>query len=330
MTSNTLYLKYRPQNFNEVIGQNEVVKFLQKSIQEKKVAHSYLFFGDRGTGKTSVARIFAKELGVNQDDIYEIDAASNRGISEIREIRESVDILPYKSKYKIYIIDEAHMLTKEAFNALLKTLEEPPKHVIFILATTEKEKILPTILSRCQVLNFESPNLEKLQELIKKVLEKENREADDEVIKKIALTGNGSYRDTLSFLQQVLTIIDGKINLEKFNEVFNFNEVNLLKDFLLAFDEKNKEKVFEIYKHILEKKNDLNVFLNDVIEILRKNLLVRNSKSFVLEEKEKWILDLKLNSKVLLYFLDLEEKIKNSHRPEIFLEVYLIDYFDKT
>ena len=164
--SEVLYLKYRPKKFDEIVGQENVVNFLKKSIEKNEIGHSYLFYGDRGTGKTSTARIFANELGISQDDIYEIDAASNRGIGEIRTLRDSVEIRPISSEYKIYIIDEVHMLTKEAFNALLKVLEEPPKYVIFILATTEKEAVLPTIISRCQLLEFQNPSIEVLKPLV--------------------------------------------------------------------------------------------------------------------------------------------------------------------
>ena len=143
-----LYRKYRPSNFKEVLGQDHIVKTLGGAINLGNISHAYLFAGTRGTGKTSIARIFANEIKTTENDLYEIDAASNRGIDDIRELRDSVNVLPFESPYKVYIIDEVHMLTKEAFNALLKTLEEPPKHVIFILATTEIEKLPDTIFSR--------------------------------------------------------------------------------------------------------------------------------------------------------------------------------------
>ncbi len=146
--SEVLYRKYRPSNFGEVMGQDHIVSVIEKSIKNKKIAHAYLFSGSRGIGKTSIARILAKDLGTHSDDIYEIDAASNRGIDDIRAIRDAVNTLPFHSTYKVYIVDEVHMLTKEAFNALLKTLEEPPAYVIFMLATTELEKIPETIISR--------------------------------------------------------------------------------------------------------------------------------------------------------------------------------------
>ena len=157
MSETALYRKYRPQTFKEVLGQDHIVKVLQSSIELDKIAHAYIFSGSRGTGKTSVARIFAKELGTSANDITEIDAASNTGVDDIRALNESVNTIPFESKYKIYILDEAHMLSKSAWNALLKTLEEPPKHVIFILATTEFEKIPETVVSRCQTFSFRKP-----------------------------------------------------------------------------------------------------------------------------------------------------------------------------
>jgi DNA polymerase-3 subunit gamma/tau len=159
-SSGVLYRKYRPNDWGDVIGQDHIVNVLENSIKLKKISHAYLFSGSRGTGKTSIARIFANALGISPNDIYEIDAASNRGIDDIREIRDGVNVLPLESTHKVYIIDEVHMLTKEAFNAILKTLEEPPAHAIFILATTETEKIPETVVSRCQVFSFKKPNRE--------------------------------------------------------------------------------------------------------------------------------------------------------------------------
>ena len=158
MSDVALYRKYRPETFAQVIGQEPVIKALQGALSSDSLAHAYLFSGSRGTGKTSIARIFARELGSSENDTYEIDAASNRGIDDIRALRDAVRTLPFDSKYKVYIIDEVHMLTKEAFNALLKTLEEPPRHVIFILATTEEEKLPETIVSRCQSFRFKKPS----------------------------------------------------------------------------------------------------------------------------------------------------------------------------
>ena len=202
--SSVLYRKYRPQAWNDVIGQDHIVSVLEGSLKQKKIAHAYLFSGSRGTGKTSIARIFAKALDVSDNDIYEIDAASNRGIDDIREIRDGVSVLPLESIYKVYIIDEVHMLTKEAFNALLKTLEEPPSHAIFLLATTETDKIPETVLSRCQVFTFKRPNREILKNLVTKVAKKEGFTLENGAADLIALLGDGPFPDTLGIWQNVV------------------------------------------------------------------------------------------------------------------------------
>ena len=174
MADLALYRKYRPQSLDDVIGQDHIVKVIEGSLKQGNISHAYLFFGSRGTGKTSVARIIARELETGPTDIHEIDAASNRGIDDIRALREEVRTLPFDSKYKVYIVDEVHMLTKEAFNALLKTLEEPPAHVIFILATTEMDKVPETILSRCQVFTFHRPTETILRKMAQEIAKKED------------------------------------------------------------------------------------------------------------------------------------------------------------
>ncbi len=205
MSEQVLYRKYRPGKWAEVTGQDHIVEPLKNSVASGNIAHAYLFAGPRGTGKTSIARILAKEIGTSDKDLYEIDAASNRGIDEIRMLRDAVGTLPFESEYKVYIIDEVHMLTKEAFNALLKTLEEPPKHVIFILATTDDHKVPDTVVSRCQVYQFKSPSVVELAKLIIKVGKKEEVEIDKDAANLIAMLGDGSFRDTLGVLQKVLS-----------------------------------------------------------------------------------------------------------------------------
>jgi DNA polymerase-3 subunit gamma/tau len=205
----SLYRTYRPANFSEVIGQEHVVSVLEDSIKSGKIAHAYLFCGGRGTGKTSVARIFARELGTTDKDLYEIDAASNTSVDDIRNLNESVHTIPFDSTYKVYILDEVHMLSKSAFNAFLKTLEEPPKHVIFILATTEMQKLPETVISRCQTFQFKKPNVETLKKIAIDIAKKEGITIDEEVGSLIALLGDGSFRDTLSVLQKVLSLSGG-------------------------------------------------------------------------------------------------------------------------
>src|SRR3954465_10974491 len=173
MAHESLYRKYRPQSFAEVAGQAQVVGPLAQEIKEKKLGHAYLFAGSRGLGKTSVARIFAKEIGTTERDLYEIDAASNNSVDDIRNLTENVFTLPFESPYKVYILDEAHMLSKSAWNAFLKTLEEPPKHAVFILATTELERVPETVASRCQVFEFKKPTRKQLAEHLVKIAKKE-------------------------------------------------------------------------------------------------------------------------------------------------------------
>lgn len=204
----SLYRKYRPATWAEVIGQQHIVSILEQEAQKPRPNHAFLFAGSRGTGKTTIARIFAKSIGTAPEDIYEIDAASHTSVEDIRSLTESVHTLPLTSPFKVYILDEVHMLSKSAFNAFLKTLEEPPQHVIFILATTELHKIPDTIISRCQVFQFNTPTTDVLQTVIINLGKKEGRVIEEDAAKKIAQFGRGSFRDTLSHLQGVFTLFD--------------------------------------------------------------------------------------------------------------------------
>lgn len=217
----SLYRRYRPLDLESVIGQEQVVKPLLSSLKQGKISHAYLFVGPRGCGKTSVARILAHEVNgfkyeIEDDyvDIIEIDGASNRGIDNIRELREKVMIAPTSGKYKVYIIDEVHMLTKEAFNALLKTLEEPPAHVIFIMATTDAYKVPVTITSRAQTYTFKLADKSVMFEYLKSVCEKEKIKITDEALQIVAKRGGGSFRDSLSLLDQISTLSDKEITKE--------------------------------------------------------------------------------------------------------------------
>ncbi len=280
--SHALYRKYRPANFEEVRNQDHIVAVLKGSIQKKMVPHALLFTGSRGTGKTTVARIFAHEIGAKEVDIYEIDAASNRGIDDIRELKESVHTLPYESPYKVYIIDEVHMLTKEAFNALLKTLEEPPSHVVFILATTEKDKLLDTITSRCQVFEFRSPTREQLREVILNVAKKESCSMEVSVADIIALSADGSYRDALGITQKVIMASgDNVLTADEVADVVGAPKNILLRELLSAVQTRNIEKGLATLAQVQTSHVDIKLFYRLFLERLRAVMLVRHNKALL-------------------------------------------------
>ena len=251
----TLYRKYRPKDFSEIAGESDIVKTLKNSLDNDRISHAYLFSGPRGVGKTTSARLIAKGVnclknGISSSpcnecencreidngsfiDLIEIDAASNRGIDEIRELKDKINYQPSKGRKKIYIIDEVHMLTKEAFNALLKTLEEPPEHVIFILATTEPDKILPTIISRCQRYDFKSLTYTEVKDKLSEICCGENVEIDEGSLGLIYESSGGSMRDAISILERVIiTYLGEKIDEDKCSKVIGITSKTLLKEFL--------------------------------------------------------------------------------------------------
>lgn len=276
--STVLYRKYRPQNWSDVVGQDHIVTVLEGSIKLERIAHAYLFAGSRGTGKTSIARIFARALGVSDNDIYEIDAASNRGIDDIREIRDGVNVLPFESRYKVYIIDEVHMLTKEAFNALLKTLEEPPSHVIFVLATTETDKIPETVLSRCQIFSFKKPNREVLKTHVAKVAKKEGYTLEVGVSDLVALLGDGSFRDTLGILQKVISSSkDEKITIKEVESITGAPRGSLVNDFITAIAYGDKDKALSVISLVKEANISFKTFIALLLEKMRIILILKNT-----------------------------------------------------
>ncbi|OHA62563.1 MAG: DNA polymerase III, subunit gamma and tau [Candidatus Vogelbacteria bacterium RIFOXYD2_FULL_44_9] len=274
MSEIALYRKYRPAKFNEVVGQEPIVKALEGSIASSQVAHAYLFAGPRGTGKTSIARIFAEELGCTGNDLYEIDGASNNGVGEIRELREAVGSLPFSSPYKVYIIDEVHMLSNAAFNALLKTLEEPPRHVIFILATTELHKVPETVVSRCQTFRFHQPEIPTLQKHIKDVVKKEGYSIDEKSSHLIALLSEGSFRDALGTLQKVMVSSgDKKLTIGEVEKITGAPKRELIKDFLLGLITADADRALTTIANLSRDGVEAKVMLRLALEELRRGML---------------------------------------------------------
>ena len=272
----TLYRKYRPQSFNEVHGQPQVTETLEKSIKNKKIAHAYLFAGSRGTGKTSVARILAHELGVSDKDLYEIDAASNRGIDDVRALREGVYAMPFESPYKFYIIDEAHMLTKEAWNAFLKTLEEPPAHAMFVLATTDRDKVPETIQSRCEIYSFKQPTREMLTEVVADVAKREGFTLERSAAELIALLAEGSFRDALGILQKVLAVSDNKkVEVAEVEAVTGAPRGELVRNIIEALAKKDPSAALGAIRQAVSENMDARTLTKLLIHRMRVVLLMR-------------------------------------------------------
>ena len=334
-----LYRKYRPQTFKDIIGQNHIVKVLEGAIKLGNISHAYLFSGPRGTGKTSVARILSREIGTSSNDLVEMDAASNRGIDDVREIRESVNTLPFESKYKVYIIDEVHMLTKDAWNAFLKTLEEPPAHVVFILATTELEKVPDTVISRCQTFQFRQPNQATLKDFAMSVAKKEGAILEPEAAELVALLGDGSFRDAHGILEKVLSSSKSKkITREEIELVTGAPKSELVRDILSSLVEKNLERGLKAIQRAGEANADMKLFAKLILERLRFLFLLRLKAGMdeyiseqVSEDDFKFLKDLvakagpSLTADILLRFITAYEDSGRTSIPELALELALAD-----
>lgn len=292
-----LYRKYRPIDFDNVYGQEEVVTVIKNAINNNMVSHAYLFCGPRGTGKTTIAKIIARMVNcehlidgkpcgkcyncinfLNSNDIVEIDAASNNGVDEIRELRDKINLVPSNSKYKVYIIDEVHMLTTQAFNALLKTLEEPPAHVIFILATTEPHKIPLTISSRCQKFRFTKIDSKKIVDRLSKIAKLENITVSKDALYEIARISDGGMRDAINFLDQLIAYDSKEITLDdiyKVNGSVSYSDIYLL---LKSTAENNKVDIIKFFDTFDNSGKDINKFNSELIVFLKDVILYYNTK----------------------------------------------------
>ncbi len=297
----SLYRKYRPTTINDVVGQSIALKIIKNSLKNNKIGHAYLFSGPRGTGKTTMAKILAKsvnclnlidgiscekckncvEINSNETvDIIEIDAASNNGVDEIREIRNSVSLSCSSLKYKIYIVDEVHMLTIGAFNALLKTLEEPPEHIIFILATTDVQKVPSTIISRCQCINFESISAINIKRRLQEISEKEGIKIEDNILMKIAEISNGGLRDAIGNLEKLIAASDEKmITLDIFNSTFGFADDILLNEFFNTIIENNINGMLSLSDTLYNSGKNYIIFVNEMITFVRNKIRIFYEKN---------------------------------------------------
>jgi DNA polymerase III subunit gamma/tau len=301
----SLYRKWRPRTFDAIVGQEPVVRTLERAIETGRVAHAYLFSGPRGTGKTSTAKVLAMGLNcaegptpepdgtcescraiINNSsmDVLEMDAASNRGIDEIRDLRDKVNLAPAQGRMKVYIIDEVHMLTTEAFNALLKMLEEPPEHVIFVLATTEKHKVLPTIISRCQSFDFRRPGVSLLSEKLREISEAEGIEAEPAALTAIAREGRGSFRDAEGLLDQLASFADGPITAARVRELLGNTGSEALLETTDALYERRAADALRVVERLQNEGRDLSRFTGELVAHLRRLMLLPHAPEIALDE----------------------------------------------
>lgn len=354
MSYKSLYRKYRPMRFEDVCGQQFIVKTLSNAIKNNKIGHAYLFCGTRGTGKTTIAKIFAKlvnclnpldnvpcgecEICLNENtdeipDIIEIDAASNNGVDEIRELKNKIKLMPVMCKYKVYIIDEVHMLSTGAFNALLKTLEEPPEHVIFILATTEPQKLPITIISRCQRFDFKKINVLDISKRLKYISQKEGIDIDDEAIEEIAKLSEGAMRDAIGLLDQISSFADSKITVEDIYTIRGSVSNRVLIELIEKYIDNDASSILSIVDDIYLSGKDFYRLSEDILVFYRNMLISKVAPSYF-EDKALQLKDdiMRLSSKIEVKRIErmikkLEEllrNIKSSDYPRILFETTIL------
>ena len=361
-----LYRKYRPQKFSEIIGQEHIVKTLTNAISSGMISHAYLFSGPRGSGKTTIARLLAKAVNCQNRkqnefepcnkclscteimegksmDLIEIDAASHRGIDEIRELRDGIKFVPTGSKYKVYIIDESHQITKEAANALLKTLEEPPGHAIFILATTEIHKMIPTIISRCQRFDFRKLTLPEIIKRLEIISQKEKVKIEKPALELIALNSGGSIRDGESLLDQVLTFSgnlreNGEIKAAGIKDLLGLVEINTVSQFVDFISQRKTSQAINFLNEIMDRGSDLQEFAKALINYLRQALILKitggernpiitgltNEEFQKLQTQAMTFKEIELQN-IINLFLEAENKMKFSPIPQLPLELAIVE-----
>lgn len=348
MAYTALYRKYRPSNFASVVGQEVVVDILKNSILNNKVSHAYLFTGPRGTGKTSIAKILAhavnclnfngdicgecevcKNLEINDSDIIEIDAASNNGVDEIRTLRDNVKLLPSFCKYKIYIIDEVHMLSTGAFNALLKTLEEPPSHVIFILATTEPNKIPLTILSRCQRFDFNKISNEKLVSRLLYIATQEGKNVDKSILEYIAEISDGGLRDAINLLDQVISLSQESVTLEEIDRLSGRISQNTLFELLSAISTGNYLSILNISDIIYGEGKNYKDIADGMLAIVRDLSINFEVDSYFNKDYSSKLATINIPFDKLISITsllnELIKELKNSNDPKMLFDIYMVN-----